>query len=85
MHLRGGQLSPLGFAACQSKNCTNRAIGTAAWLVHLRQVHPLGLLHEQLLYLAVGCAHDVDATLEVLYAYSAEVVYLDVCVVIGSG
>ena len=21
----GGQLSPLGFAACQSKNCTNRA------------------------------------------------------------
>ena len=22
----GGQLSPLGFAACQSKNCTNRAV-----------------------------------------------------------
>ena len=54
-----------------------------------RQVHPLnappGLLHEQLFYLAVGCAHDVDATLEVLYAYSAEVVYLDVGIVVGSG
>ena len=54
-----------------------------------RQVHPLnappGLLHEQFLYLAVGCAHDVDATLEVLYAYSAEVVYLDVGVVVDSG
>ena len=34
--LGGVQLSPLGFAACQSKNCTNRAIGTAAWLVHHR-------------------------------------------------
>ena len=89
MHCKGVQLSPLGFAACQSKNCTNRAIGTTTWLVHLRQVHPLkappGLLHEQLLYLAVGCAHDVDATLEVLYAYSAEVVYLDIGVVVGSG
>lgn len=52
---------------------------TATWLVHLR------LLHEQLLYLAVSCAHDVDATLEVLYAYSTEVVYLDVGIVIGSG
>ena len=50
-----------------------------------RQVHPLRLLHEQLLHLAVGCAHDVDATLEVLYAYSAEVVYLDVGIVVGSG
>ena len=70
---------------CSCPNCTNRAIGTTAWLVHLRQVHPLKLLHEQLLYLAVGCAHDVDATLKVLYAYSAEVVYLDVGVVVGSG
>ena len=91
VHYKGVQLSPLGFAACQSKNCTNRVgallLGwcTTAWLVHLRQVHPLVLLHEQLLYLAVGCAHDVDATLEVLYAYSAEVVYLDVGVVVGSG
>ena len=82
------------FRGCSCPNCTNRAFGllgwcTAAWLVHLRQVHPLkappGLLHEQLLYLAVGCAHDVDAALEVLYAYSAEVVYLDVGVVVGSG
>ena len=42
------QLSPLGFAACQSKNCTNKTKGTycsvgtlLARLVHLRQVHPL--------------------------------------------
>ena len=35
MHSRGGvQLSPLGFAACQSKNCTNQAIGNLHWLVH---------------------------------------------------
>ena len=46
--LKGVQLSPLGFAACQSKNCTNKAICepllgwyTPTWLVHLRQVHPL--------------------------------------------
>ena len=26
---------------CSCPNCTNRAIGTTAWLVHLRQVHPL--------------------------------------------
>ena len=25
VQLQGGQLSPLGFAACQSKNCTNNA------------------------------------------------------------
>mgnify|MGYP001517525244 CR=1 len=45
---QGVQLSPLGFAACQSKNCTNKTKGTycsvgalIARLVHLRQVHPL--------------------------------------------
>ena len=27
VHCKGVQLSPLGFAACQSKNCTNRAVG----------------------------------------------------------
>ena len=79
VHCKGVQLSQLHQQSCWA----------TAWLVHLRQVHPLkaplGLLHEQLLHLAVGCAHDVDATLEVLYAYSAEVVYLDVGVVVGSG
>ena len=25
--LQGVQLSPLGFAACQSKNCTNKTVG----------------------------------------------------------
>ena len=62
--LRGGQLSPLGFAACQSKNCTNRTIGTTAWLVHLRQVHPLRLLNEHFLNLAVSRANDVQTLLE---------------------
>ena len=27
VHCKGVQLSPLGFAACQSKNCTNRVVG----------------------------------------------------------
>ena len=27
--LQGVQLSPLGFAACQSKNCTNQAAGAS--------------------------------------------------------
>ena len=27
VHCKGVQLSQLGFAACQSKNCTNRAVG----------------------------------------------------------
>ena len=43
--VKGVQLSPLGFAACQSKNCTNRIESSVcahlALLVHLRQVHPL--------------------------------------------
>ena len=46
--LQGVQLSPLGFAACQSKNCTNQVNHTfclvgalLVMLVHLRQVHPL--------------------------------------------
>ena len=64
VYLKGVQLSPLGFAACQSKKCTNRVawlsfarlvylllgwctyclVGALlAWLVHLRQVHPLKL------------------------------------------
>ena len=69
VHFRGGQLSPLGFAACQSKNCTNRAIGTTAWLVHLRQVHPLKapperLLNKHFLHLAVSRANDVQTLLE---------------------
>ena len=75
--------------AAPPKNKTNSSVSAllalASGKAERRQVHPLGLLHEQLLYLAVGSAHDVDATLEVLYAYSAEVVYLDVGVVVGSG
>ena len=35
-------LSPLGFAACQSKKCTNRADVPSILLVQLRQLHPLG-------------------------------------------
>ena len=67
VHIRG----------CSCPNCTNRAIGilvgaldgTAAWLVHLRQVHPLKasperLLHEHLLHLAVSRANDVQTLLE---------------------
>ena len=54
-----------------------------AWLVHLRQVHPLKLLHEQLLHLAVGCAHDVDAALQALHAYTAEGVDGYILVVVG--
>ena len=27
VHSQGVQLSPLGFAACQSKNCTNKTVG----------------------------------------------------------
>ena len=52
---QGVHLSPLGFAACQSKKCTNKTRSaptkhevyqqnikcTATTLVHLRQVHPL--------------------------------------------
>ena len=46
---KGVHLSPLGFAACQSKKCTNRAISAPtgnkwmpfALLVQLRQLHPL--------------------------------------------
>ena len=74
MHFRGCSCptAPTELLGC----CLVGALETSA---------PPGLLHEQLLYLTVGCAHDVDATLEVLYAYSAEVVYLDVGVVVGSG
>ena len=146
--LQGVQLSPLGFAACQSKNCTNRVVGycsvgalqggavvptaptellgcylvgalqggaavsaaptkllATAWLVHckgvqlsqlhqqscgafnrlvhLRQVHPLRLLHEHLLHLATCCAHDVDAALQALHAYAAEGVDGYILVVVG--
>ena len=43
--------------------------GTTAWLVHLRQVHPLKapperLLNEHLLHLAVSRANDVQTLLE---------------------
>ncbi|EHJ41871.1 hypothetical protein HMPREF0673_00341, partial [Leyella stercorea DSM 18206] len=35
-------LSPLGFAACQSKKCTNQEeCIKAAWLVQRRPLHPL--------------------------------------------
>ena len=54
VHLRG----------CSCPNCTNRAIGTTAWLVHLRQVHPLRLLHEHFLNLAVSRANDIQTLLE---------------------
>ena len=37
VHLKGVHLSPLGFAACQSKKCTNRV----AWLSFARFVHLL--------------------------------------------
>ena len=57
VHLQGVHLSPLGFAACQSKKCTNQDNGVTsirlvhfysvgavlAWLVHLGQVHPLSI------------------------------------------
>ena len=36
VHCKGVQLSPLGFAAYQSKNCPNRTVGATVWLVHLR-------------------------------------------------
>ena len=49
---KGVHLSPLGFAACQSKKCTNRAIGAfcfvgaalalASGKAERRQLHPLG-------------------------------------------
>ena len=39
--LQGVQLSPLGFAACQSKNCTNLTNSLTTLLVQLRQLHPL--------------------------------------------
>ena len=44
VHIKGVHLSPLGFAACQSKNCTNRA----EWGVHLslKGVH-LSQVHQQ--------------------------------------
>ena len=54
--IQGVHLSPLGFAACQSKKCTNKArvhqpikkytnqrIAPTALLVQLRQLHPLKL------------------------------------------
>ena len=82
------------FRGCSCPNCTYRVVrlllGWCTSCSGKRQSRaetsaPPGLLHEQLLYLAVGSAHDVDATLKVLYAYSAEVVYLDIGVVAGSG
>ena len=51
--LQGVHLSPLGFAACQSKKCTNRSLvgategsfvssaPTEAWSVQQRLLHPL--------------------------------------------
>ena len=36
-----GHLSPLGFAACQSKKCTNRADVPSVLFVQQRQLHPL--------------------------------------------
>ena len=51
---KGVHLSPLGFAACQSKKCTNRTDGTnrarsvpSAWLVQQRLLHPLRNAHQQ--------------------------------------
>ena len=52
-NFRGVHLSPLGFAACQSKKCTNRSLvgategsfvssaPTEAWSVQQRLLHPL--------------------------------------------
>ena len=59
VHLRG----------CSCLSCTNRTVGATAWLVHLRQVHPLKapperLLHEYLLNLAISRANDVQTLLE---------------------
>ena len=85
MHCKGVQLSQLHQQSYWHYYLVGALLALASGKAERRQVHPLRLLHEQLLYLAVGCAHDVDATLEVLYAYSAEVVYLDVGVVVGSG
>ena len=60
-------LSPLGFAACQSKKCTNKAVkctnktvkctnflsvvNIPAWMVHLRQVHPLKVIPAWMVHL----------------------------------
>ncbi len=74
VHCKGVQLSQLHQQSCW----------VATWLVHLRQVHPLRLLHKHLLHLATCCAHDVDAALQALHTHSAEVVYLDIPVVVGS-
>ena len=79
-HSQGVHLSPLGFAACQSKKCTNRTdcfyfvgapVSTAPTelivfilLVHLRQVHPLKLLFHNLVRASVEL-HDVRTALNV--------------------
>ena len=64
---KGVHLSPLGFAACQSKKCTNitRNVQMLCWelialLVHLRQVHPLNNLYnksvcEKILHICQFC------------------------------
>ena len=100
VHCRGVQLSQLHQQSCwaaarlvhckgvQLSQLHQQSCWVATWLVHLRQVHPLKappeLLHEQLLHLATCCAHDVDAALQALHTHSAEVVYLDIPVVVGS-
>ena len=73
VHCKGVQLSQLHQQSCGAFNR----------LVHLRQVHPLKLLHEHLLHLATCCAHDVDAALQALHAYTAEGVDSYILVVVG--
>ena len=50
-YYQGVQLSPLGFAACQSKNCTNKEVCVLEISVQLRQLHSLGNLPPPLISL----------------------------------
>ena len=38
IHTKGVHLSPLGFAACQSKKCTNRAEDTNRAMTHATEI-----------------------------------------------
>ncbi len=60
----GGAVVPARLCRLPEQELHQQNCWDAAWLVHLRQVHPLRLLNEHLLHLAVSRANDVQTLLE---------------------
>ncbi len=65
----GGAVVPARLCRLPEQELHQQNCWDAAWLVHLRQVHPLKapperLLHEHFLHLAVSRANDVQTLLE---------------------